>query len=81
MAEGYISKDIIKKTVNVTFDSDGKGRFTCPEGYKPISAYLDINWCCFLHSTNLMSAHSRVDYATVIKSTTTGISIIFTNAY
>ena len=49
MAEGYISKDIIKRTISVTFDSDGRGSFTCPEGYKPISAYLDLNWCCFLH--------------------------------
>lgn len=64
---------IINQITEVTFDENGRGTFTIPEGYNPLIASLDEAWVSTVHYNNghfYVTAHSTVDPTVLIESTT-----------
>lgn len=68
---------ILIQTLPTTFDSTGRGTYTNPAGYMPISAQLDTNWTIVIHSSGNVVAHGWQDYNVKITSNTVSITYVF----
>jgi hypothetical protein len=72
-----LSELLIHRVLTVTFDGTGRGTYTNPSGYLPISAQLDNNWNIVIHSVGNVVAHGWQDYSVKITSTTVDIGFVF----
>ena len=68
---------VLIQNLSTTFDSTGRGTYTNPVGYIPISATLDTNWNIVIHSAGNVVAHGWQDYAVKITSNTVVIQYVF----